>query len=186
MANGRVIKSMFSAIDRFVKGYIVVQSDHSYIHDGIGFTAISALGSISSATYIGFETPTVASGKFIHWRPTGLTSSANYVQVTLYEGDTYTGGTSVAPINRNRNLSTNHVSDMQEYKYGVTSSPSGTIIENFGVGSTGSPNARSGGAGSSNEELVLKPNTKYVMKLDPAGATTVTVKDFWYEEASGI
>lgn len=161
-----------------------ISSDHAYIHDGIGFTAIIDTGSISAAYDIAFKTPTVASGKFIHYRPLGITSSANYVGVTLYEGDSYTGGTAVTPVNRNR-LSSN-TSSMQSFVKGATVSPAGTIIDIAGLGSSGNPIARSGGGTGGDEELVLKQNTDYVITLVPSGATTCTVKVFWYEESAGL
>lgn len=161
-----------------------ISSDHAYIHDGIAFTAIVNAGTISAAYDIAFTTPTVASGKFIHWRPTGITSSSNYVQFALYEGDAFTGGTDVTPINRNR-LSSG-VSVMQDFVQGATVTPSGTLIDIGGVGTAGNPGSRSGGTEGANEELVLKQNTDYVFTLTPAGATIVTAKLFWYEENAGL
>jgi len=158
-------------------GYIgTIDLDHAYIHDGIAFTSIIDTGSISAAYDIAFTTPTVASGKYIHWRPTGITSSANYVQFTLYEGDTYTAGTAVTPINRNR-LSSGTTA-MQSFVKNANVTPSGTIIDIGGIGTSGNPRAISGGGASANEELVLKQNTSYVLTLVPAGATVCTAKLF--------
>lgn len=161
-----------------------IGSDHAYIHDGIGFTAIIDLGSISAATDIAFTTPTVASGKYIHWRPVGIQSSANYVKYTLYEDDSFTGGSAVVPINRNR-LSSNTTS-MQSFVSGATATPVGTEIQLGSIGSAGNPSARNGGGGGASEELVLKQNTNYVLTLEPAGATAVTMELFWYEESAGL
>lgn len=162
-------------------GYIAqISSDHAYIHQGKAKTAIIDTGSISAAYYIGFTTPSVASGKFVHWRPIGASSSANYVAVQLYEGDSFSAGTAVTPINRNRNIAT--ASTMQVFAKGVTATPAGTIIQSAGIGVDGNAATRSGGGARADEELVLKPNTSYVMKLTPAGATTVKADLFWYEE----
>lgn len=162
----------------------VIDSDHAYIHDGLAFTSIINTGSISAAYDIAFKTPTVASDKYIHWRPIGITSSANYVDVTLREGDTWSSGTTVTPINRNR-LSTD-TSNMQSFAYNVTSSPSGTIIQSSGIGASGNAVSRSGGGGQANEELVLKQDTDYVLTLTPSGATICVLSLFWYEEDSGL
>jgi hypothetical protein len=185
MSNGiNSRKSIITVTDRFVKGPIVVQSDHAYIHDGLGYDALIDAGTIDAAYNISFKTPTVASGKYIHWRPTSITTSADYVQGVLYEGDTYTDGTAVTPVNRNRNSS--NTSTMQAVAKGTTTTPAGTIIDIFGVGSTGRPQARSGNASGSEQERVLKQNTIYTLVLTPAGETDVTATLFWYEETEGV
>ena len=162
----------------------VIQSDHAYIHDGLAFTAIVDLGSISSATKVSFKTPSSSSGKYVHWRPLGIQTSANYVKTSLIEGDAYTGGVAVTPINRNR-LSSN-TSDMQSFVSGSTVTPTGTVIDLKGIGSTGNPSSRAGGGDSSAEELVLKQNTDYTLLIEPSGATNVTLELYWYEEPQGL
>jgi len=162
----------------------VIDSDHAYIHDGIAYTAIIDLGTISAATKIGFTTPTVASGKYVHWRPIGLQTSADYVKFELYEGDSFTGGTAASVINRNR-LSSN-TTGMQNFDSGVTVTPAGTVIQHGGVGTSGNPATRSGGGGSAAEEIVLKQNTDYVVQITPDGSTDVVMELFWYEESAGL
>ena len=161
-----------------------ISSDHAYIHDGKAFTAIINAGSISAAYDIAFTTPTVASGKFVHWRPIGIQTSADYVLATLREGDAYTDGTAVVPINRNRISSS--VTTMQTFVQGATVTPSGTIIQQAGIGASGNPASRSGGGASADQELVLKQDTDYVLTLVPDGATNVTLSLFWYEEGAGL
>lgn len=179
------ISNIIQGFQEALTGYTgVITSDHAYIHRGLAFTANLSSGSISTAYYIAFTTPTVASGKYIHWRPLGLASSADYVEVTLYEDDSFSAGTDVTPINRNRPMSS-LTSKMQAFKKGVTSTPTGTIIQVVGLGSTGNPTARAGGGAGADEEIVLKQNTSYVAKIDPAGATIVTGSLYWYEEDEG-
>ena len=177
-----VIPKLNSAIERFT-GYVgSISSDHAYVHKGYAFTAIVNTGSISAAYDIAFKTPLVANA-YVHWRPIGISSSANYVSFNLYEGDAFTSGSTVTPINRNRNSSA--TSDMQTFVKGATVSPSGTIIQAGGIGTSGTPTARSGGGSAADQELVLKPNTSYVLTLVPAGATTCILELFWYEEGYG-
>lgn len=168
----------FGALTGF---YTVIQSDHRYIHRGWAFSGIIDLGSISTTQYIGFTTPSVESGKYVHWRPIGADTSANFIKATLYEGDSYTGGSSVTPINRNRVLS-DITTSMQDFSTGVTATPAGTKIQLAGIGTSGNPSARSGGAGGSEQELVLKANTSYVIEIVPDGATNATFDLYWYEE----
>ena len=155
-------------------------SDHAYIHQGIAFTSIINTGSISAAYDIGFTTPTAEQNKFVHWRPVGIYSSADFVLYELREGDTYSSGTAVTPINRNRNSVNTALTSMA---YNVTSTPTGTLIQSAGVGTAGGPVARAGGGSGAENELVLKPNTNYVITLTPAAATTVILELFWYEES---
>ena len=69
-----------------------------------------------------------------------------------------------------------------------TISADGDLLETGIIGSGGNPTAISGGAGSgSNEEIVLKSNTKYLLRCQNLTntATVVTAKIFWYEEDAG-
>lgn len=170
--------------ESFTKYVGTISSDHAYIHKGLAFTGIVNTGSINAAYHIAFTTPTVASGKYIHWRPIGIDSSADYVDYTLREGDTFTGGTSATPINRNR-LSSN-TTGMQSFAYNATSAPTGTIIQRGGIGNSGNAFSRAGGGAGADEELVLKQNTTYILTLDPDGSTICNLSLFWYEEGEGI
>lgn len=71
---------------------------------------------------------------------------------------------------------------MQAFSKGVTNAGTGTIVDIGGIGVTGTPTAKSGGSAGANEELVLAPDTNYVITLTPDSATVCTLKLFWYEE----
>ena len=140
-------------------------------------------GTISSSYKIGFRTPLVADNAYIHWRPTGVDTSAAFVQVDLYEDNAYTGGATVVPVNRNRQGFSASVADMQDFKTGVTATISGsTLIQHAGIGSAGNPASRSGGGSGADQELVLKADTDYVMEITPSNSTQVLLSLFWYEE----
>ena len=67
MPETQVMTNAFTgSIEEFTQFQTVIQSDHAYIHRGYAQTAIIDLGSISAATYIGFTTPTTASGSYVH------------------------------------------------------------------------------------------------------------------------
>lgn len=160
----------------------VISSDHAYIHLGKGKTVVVDLGSISATQHIGFTTPTVASDVIIHWRPTGITSSANYIEATLTEGDSYSGGTDITSdiFTRNRLLADSTY--MQAFAKGVTATPTGLVVQSSGIGTSGNTIAQSGGGTGAENELVLKQNTDYVLTIIPDGATEVILTLFWYEE----
>ena len=179
-----VIPLLNKSIESFT-GYMgVIDSDHAYVHQGLAFTAVVNTGVISALYKISFKTPTVASGKFVHWRPCCITSSAEYCKIEIYEGDTFSSGTTVVPINRNRNSST--ATTVQTFAKGTTVTLSGTLIESTGIGSTGIPTARAGGASGAEQELLLKQNESYSIGITPAGATTCIFNLFWYEEDQGV
>ena len=69
---------------------------------------------------------------------------------------------------------------------GATASPAGTIISSGQVGTSGNPAAKAGGGASADQELLLYPSENYVLTLTPAGATTVILELFWYEEDEGV
>lgn len=164
-------------------GYIgVISSDHAYIHKGIGKTINIQTGPISSVYRIGFTTPDVASNQWAHWRPIGLTTSADYVKAELTEADSFSGGTDILSDIFTRNRNQPDTTDMQAFAKGVTSTPVGTILQQAGIGASGNPSSQSGGGGGADEEIVLKPNTDYVITLTPDGATEVLLTLFWYEE----
>lgn len=184
MSQGFIAKALRGFKERLT-GYVgTIGSDHAYIHDGIAFTSIISAAAVAAAYDIAFTTPTVESGKFIHWRPIGITTSADYVDVKLREGDSFSGGSTITPINRNR-LSTN-TSKMQAFVANATATPSGTVVQSTGIGTAGNAAARGGGGAGAEQELVLKQNTNYVLTLTPDSATDIIASLFWYEETAGL
>ena len=171
-----------SLIEGLTKYMAVISSDHAYIHQGIGKVAIVEAGSISASYKIGFKTPSVASGKYIHWRPAGLFSDANAVKFRLYEDNAYIGGTDNDIETLNRNLDGIVPSYMQDMKKGVAAVLTGTLIQLIRVGSTGNIFTSSGGGAGADDERVLLPDTDYVIEVLPGGATNTDVELFWYEE----
>jgi len=180
--------AILSEMQEGLTGFIgQINSDHAYIHDGIGYEAIINTGSISAAYDIAFTTPAIEDG-VIHWRPADIYTSSNFVTFELYEGDSYSSGSSVTPVNKNRIIkdNSNFNSKITTMVKGATATPTGTLIQHFGIGSTGNPASRSGGGAASAEEIVLAPSTDYVITLTPAGATLVLLTLFWYEESKGF
>lgn len=163
-----------------------ITSDHSYIHAGKGYKWNVSKALTAEAVYIyEFTTPAAATA-YIHWRPVFLGSSANAVTLTFIEGGTYTGGSAMTNIyNKNRNSSNTSGVSIKE---GLTESVAGTQLDSLIAGS-GSTSARTGGgAEGSEDEWVLKPATKYYLKLTVAAVTNTTIQlsAFWYEESTGV
>jgi hypothetical protein len=176
-------KMIVMQADKLTKQQSIMQADHTYIHAGIAFTIALDLGSISAAYHIAFETPAASSG-YVHYRPGNaiIAADADSITFLMREGITsYTGGTAYTPFNRNRNHPN---TSFMTVKYNVTPTlGTPVIIDTFIIGSTGNPASKSGGAGGSGEEIILKPSTIYLFTFTPGGATNVTFQNFWYEES---
>lgn len=175
-------------IENFTGFLTIISSDHNYIHQGIGFSVVyqvSALGA-GAKVYLGITTPSGASGKYIHFRPTGFSSTDSGVVGKIYENLSYTGGSSVTPFNRNRVSTTTSSSTVAT---GVTATPGAQlVVAAASVGSGGNPTSSAGGGGSSeNNELIFKAATPYVIEIENIGAaaTNVVLTLFWYEESNG-
>lgn len=174
------------SVDKFTGAAIGISGDHAYIHKGLAFRAIgSATVNTGAETTLLLTTP-AASVAYVHYRPASIASSASYVESTLYEGATVSGGTDGAEINCNRNSS---ITAGTVYKYGATYTSGGTIKGLQTVGSGGNPTARTGGSAGQDLELVLKPSTTYALRIvNPAGGANSVVSWtlFWYEEPEGV
>lgn len=182
-----VVRHNLDQSDKFTGYPVGINGDHAYIHKGLAFSLSGTTGSLAAAaTYsISFTTP--ASGKYVHWRPSGISSTANTLQVRVAEASIMTGGSAAVPFNRNRNSKNTSIATIS---IGATLSTEGSIFFYGQVGAgTNAANASGGGNNGSAEEWVLKPATTYSIRFENIGATTATVgyyNLFWYEEGSGV
>lgn len=171
--------------DRFTGFGIGISGDHAYIHQGKGFSATGSTSIAAAGTYALTLTTPAASAAYVHLRPTLLSSSASFITMSVIEAPTFTAGTDGTEINRNRNSS---AAAGTVYKFNAGYTSGGTVIAMLTAGSGGNPVARAGGMTGAEAELVLKPSTTYLFKIDnPTGGATSTVtwELFWYEEAYG-
>ena len=129
-----LIENILAGAQETLTGFITeISSDHNYIHQGKGYSVpFSSAGLAAGSDYkIGFQTPTVVSGKMLHWRPALVSSSANVAQFKLYEASLFSGGTPIQPINRDR-LSTNHA--LTTFYAGTTAALTGIVAVNANAG----------------------------------------------------
>jgi hypothetical protein len=187
MTNQSVVNAIMNNTDGVTKFQTTIDSDHRYIHEGIGFELPVTTATINAAgTYYISLKP--AAGCYVHLKPTKIWSSANILKYELYEGSTIDAAGDVAtPVNKNRNSTT--VSKVT-CKTAATTTVDGTLLDIATVDTGGTPSSSSGGAiGGGTDEIVLKPNTQYTVKLTNIGLTTATVGYlglFWYEETTGV
>jgi len=171
--------------DEFTGFDVALTGDHAYIHRGLGFSAMGQVSLAAAGVYsLTITTPAAAAG-YIHLRPAFFSSSASYAKMSIIEAPTFTAGTAATPVNRNRN-STRAAGAVYKYNAGYTSG--GTVLDITTVGTGGNPTARSGGGVGADAEIVLKPETTYLIYIEnPAGGATsnITWNLFWYEELEG-
>ena len=192
MADGTSMKSdgtiinFADASERITSAIRTIETEHSYIHEGIFFESFNKFTLAGGATRVVTIKP--AAGTYLHYRPTNLVTSADKVTIEFYEGATVTAatGTAVTPSNHNRNSAlTSGVTLLDA----PTVTADGTKIAQVYIpGATGTGGTRTGAsAGVSNSEWVLKPNTVYMIKVTngSSGSNDIQINFQWYEESMG-
>jgi len=181
------IKEKIAAASEPVTGAISsINVEHTNIHEGKFFESYNKFTLAAAGTrFVTMKTP---ANKNLHYKPTGLVTSADKVTVEFFEGATVTAatGTAATPANHNRNSAITS---------GVTLLDAPTVTANgtkftqvYIPGSTGVGGSRYGdSAGVSNSEWVLKPNTQYAIKVTNGSSASndIQVNFQWYEEDLG-
>lgn len=151
---------------------------HHEIHDGSAFTA-SYKADIANSANLDLLIVTPDSTKYAHF--TYVIEVELETDGLLYEGVTATAGSAVAAYNRNRN-------SLTEPTVVITSTPTAittgtTIIRSghYGSGKT------IGGNDRTVNELILKRNTKYLLRLTNVvtnASNYMSVRLNWYEHTN--
>jgi hypothetical protein len=151
--------------------------EHSRTHDGKAFLLNGSYSLANGATaYVLADNP---AANYAHLRSFVVTCTSAPMSVELYEGCTVSAnGTSKNGNNMNRNSVT--TPNLQTYT-GPTVTADGTLLEYTLI-----PGAKqSGGSADIGAEVewILKPSTKYALKITNSSGATVTysLKMFWYE-----
>lgn len=164
----------------FTGGLKVITTDHAKIHAGEGFSASAIFAAVLSAAVVNycFKTPTVASGKLVHFKYREVQATANKIRVDFLEAPSAApiNGTTLAPINRNR-AGVVSASQMQAFKTAMDINTAGAVTLHSSQFVGGQPR-------DTDIEFVLKPDTWYIVQItNGTGATAdISFFDFWYEE----
>lgn len=177
-----IIGFLASCQDENTKGVKTIDTDHVYIHKGQYFSYSEYKSMATGTTHtIAFKTP--ANNYDIHMRATIISCSSDNLRMLIYEGCTYSGGSTGTPINHNRKVTT--VTKMQDFKQGVTLSENGTLLlPVYLAGAVGVGQTRSGSGTSTQYEWLLKQNTNYAIHFIN-GSSGTNINNFtinWYEE----
>mgnify|MGYP003126151019 FL=1 len=165
--------------DKYAHAVTVISSQHRLIHDGMFFSGWFRNATLASGSklYLGISVP---ASTYPHMQVVQVTADEGGLEVELYENSTYSGGSAVTMVNRNRNssktLSTSVVS-------APTVTTEGTLID-FHI----LPEQGAGGHSGVNTkeefgELALSSSTDYLIAVDNTTATTrdVTINIAAYE-----
>ena len=168
--------------DRLSHAVTVISSDHRQVHDGMVFHANNRFTNLANGATrdILFSVP---ADSFPHVRAALYSIEAGPVDILAYEDTTTSAdGTAVTLFNRNRNSS--KTPDVT-ITAGPTVTDVGTLIHDRYVPSAGGQGQNHVGVitPSFGEEWILKPNTKYLLRLinNSGAAIDGTIEIIWYE-----
>jgi hypothetical protein len=155
---------------------VIIDFEHHQVHEGETFVSQDIQTGLATGTVkYGFTVPVKTQPQAPHL-VVGADVYAGGVLIQIYEAATFTNGSAMTVLNRNRNVSV--PATTSTVKTGVTSSD-GNLIESFYAGVSNK------NAGSSRQatELVLKSNTIY--RIDAIGqvaGTNAIITFNWYED----
>lgn len=173
-------------VDRVTHALEAIETDHANIHEGIAYGAWHTFNiAAGQSAYLHIVAPI---DKYVHFKPSLYSTDGPSVFIDLAEGGTtVSDGTAILPRNKRRVGSTPDTSAMLVY-YAPGTPVMGTIVDSdFIGGGTGNGASKTGASMPGKDEIVLKPGSKYLMRITNSGTNTVNthVKMFWYEEPKG-
>lgn len=161
-------------IDVLAKYLIFILSTHHQIHEGIDFSHSSqvTLGNGATRQFI-FVTPNIT--RWAHFN-LSMARSSGEANISIHEGVTADAdGTSITPINSNRNSATTSVMTLTH----TPTNPVGTTLifeEHWGNGKN------IGGQSGIRSEMNFKQNTRYLITItSEIAANDVSWVLNWYE-----
>lgn len=171
------------AFDAFHRALTTIDSEHRLIHDGMYFSFNASFSALAaSGTFdLVFEVP---AGTFPHLRSWNYSLSDGPCRLDLWEGVTASeDGTVITPTNNNRNSSNTAGTVVRQ---DPTISANGeSLLEDVYVPDPGGGFFTSPGTAAADlsEEWVLRPSTKYALRLtnNAGGPLTGSVYVVFYE-----
>lgn len=193
-----LISSVFKDTLERVTGMLpAINSDHAYIHYGIGYKAHIEVASLAGTNEYSFKTP---SDRYVHFKNvclTGLGGSAKFSLKRGTEANLLTidsaGTTPVSGLTGPHNMNDSKGPEARtEIKAAptYTGSEEGEVWDIVSIvgDATNQYTSVSETQRSDTEEFVMKPDTYYVLRLEKVGTDTPTqviLSLFFYEEGDG-
>lgn len=161
---------------------VFIPSSHSHIHSGHRFF-YSELVTLALAAVRDILLVTPDTINWAHFTELSIAGNKE-TNVKVYEGTTTSAdGTGLTEINRNRNSATVSTTVLT---HTPTITDVGALIFEVQFGeATGPASSRAGGAGATRQEVILKQNTKYLIRITSA-ANDNDISNFfdWYEHTN--
>ena len=172
MSKPRTAGSAVGNADPDCGDFVTIDHVHSYLHRGLSFVVTSVVPMTAGSNFYCALTP---DGAEIHMAML-CSVSGNGITVTLSEAASITGGTPVAPINRDRGSSN---TSTVAFVHTPTVNTLGNTLITFHLAA----GVQSGTRERSTEEMVLKSNTTYLITItvDAGTAATFSGRMDWYE-----
>ena len=178
-------------VESMTKGFKMINTDHMFIHKGIAYKTHISLASVSADVVYAIKTPV---GKYLHFKNMKVAAMGGTLDVEVLRGATVTAAGDavsspelIGPVNLNDNSDNTAGTVITK---GPTVSVAGTVWEKVRLpgNSTNQFTSVEQSQGSENEELVLLPDSYYLLKLSKVGddnPSNVLLSVFWYEEDDG-
>jgi len=166
-------------IDEYTRTPINIGYPHSRIHAGNSFFAQVIDDSMAADDVLMLLLVTADSDDWVHliW---GVNVTAES-KIEFFEGVTYSSaGSDVTPVNRNRNSANTSATTA---KKNPTITDNGTLLETLFCGTTGLHLTESSNSRNENE-WILKPDTKYLLKVTALGSMKARLYGNWSEHTS--
>lgn len=168
--------------DPLVHAVTVTPHEHRLIHDGMTFHATARVPTLADGASIDWLM-SVPAGSYPHMTTFEFQLSAGEVDIKTYEGVTTSAdGTPVTQWNRNRNSS--NTPDLLMFSAPTVTDLGTEFHDRYVPPTAGGVGARAGTlAPNFGEEWILKPETKYLVRLtnNSGAAITLTGEALWYE-----
>lgn len=174
-----------AALETVTGGNRVISTDHSSIHAGEAFNASVYTEAVADDGFVQIEFRTSSNaGSYVHMKLMSAMSEGLSL-FTAVEAPTLTAGvTAITPQNLRRvNTPPTSVSTLRSNPTNISG---GTIIRGYFIG-TGGVGSGAGGTNDKDIELVLRPATAYLFRLQnlAGSAKALSLWLFWYEEPNG-
>lgn len=185
----------------FTSGVKTINTDHAFIHQGIAFKMHLDIGDLAAAASESYSLKTPAN-KYLHFKNLRLSGVGASVKASIIRGTASnpltvnSAGSAASELIGPANLNDNSATSS-----GVTVKKTPTYTNNedgetwdfitISGESTNQFQSATESRGNENEELVMKPDTYYVLtitNLSGGGgdaASDVILTAFWYEEGQG-
>lgn len=158
---------------------LMIDVVHHEVHEGEMSHAAYTNASVANGANVDFQLTTGLKEAHTTWE----VFAGGQVTVSLYEAPTTSGGTAVTAYNMKRE-STNTPLSTVVHTPTVTATGSVALVNGRILPGGTSPQTRVGGGIRSGAEWILKPSTKYMMRVNNTSGSTIAVNVVleWYEE----